>query len=103
MRSSPRGRTLNRVSHMSAAMHDYTVQRIHEGRMQDLEREADQSALAAIARKGRTRRRSPAAAAWLWLSALLSRQSGSRGGNPQPNSLGGGFRPPAHAELAEDV
>jgi len=83
-------------------MHDYTVQRIHEGRMQDLEREADQSALAAIAREGRPRRRS-LAAAWPWLSALLSRPSGSRGRNPEADSLCGGLRPPAHAKLGEDV
>jgi hypothetical protein len=68
-------------------MHEYTVQRIHEGRMQDLEREADQSALAAVAREGRPRRR-PLAAARLWLSALLSRPSGNRSGNPEPDSLG---------------
>ena len=83
-------------------MHDYTVQRIHEGRMQDLEREADQAALAAIAREGRPRRR-PLAAAWRWLSALRSRPSGSRGRNLQADSPGGGLRPPAHARLGEDV
>jgi hypothetical protein len=83
-------------------MHDYTVQRIHEDRMRDFEREADRSALAAIARKGRPKQGSRAGA-WLWLSALLSRPSGSRAINPEPDSLGGGFRPPAHPKLGEDV
>ena len=52
-------------------MHDYTVQRIHDDRMRDFEREADRSALAAIARKRRPRR-GFRAGAWLWLSALLA-------------------------------
>lgn len=82
-------------------MHDYTVQRIHDDRMRDLEREADRSALAAIARKGRPRR-GFRARAWLWLSALLA-GSGGRDGNPEPDSLGGGFRPPAHPKLGEDI
>ncbi len=82
-------------------MHDYTVQRIHDDRTREFEREADQSALAAIAREGR-RQLGFRAVAWHWLSAPISRPSGSRG-NPEPDGLGGGFRPSTHPELPKDV
>ena len=56
-------------------MHDYTVQRIHDDRMRDLEREADRSAVAAIARQGRQRQGFRVGAS-RWLTALLAWPSG---------------------------
>ena len=83
-------------------MHDYTVQRIHDDRMRDLEREADRSAVAAIARQGRQRQGFRVGAS-RWLTALLAWPSGGGGRNTEPDSLGGGLRSPAHAELGEDI
>ena len=55
-------------------MHDYTVWKVHDDRMQELTREADASRLAAIAKAGQTRRH-PRAILRHWLLLGLSRLS----------------------------